>query len=206
MNGELHPQHSEREVLPKFQNRPLRRKILILLSACALFVLFVLNLRYPVLSFTFEPLNDASFVAAAFLPAFVAFGILRLSSACTRKWIRAAIQTLSALLVIGTVLFGIIALVVGANSRLIIRTRLRTNAYAVTAYVDGDGIEVYQEKALLPGIALVRRLDFIPDADSPNIESIDKDHARVTLTIYEEERPKTREDVRVYDLKPFVYF
>jgi len=88
----------------------------------------------------------------------------------------------------------------------LIRTRLSTDGYAVTAYWDGDGIEVYQERVLLPGIALVRRLDYVENADQPKVESVDKDHARITFVVYEEQTSKTREDVRVYELKPFIYF
>ncbi len=88
----------------------------------------------------------------------------------------------------------------------LIRTRLLTHGYALTAYYDGDGIEVFQERVLLPGIALVRRLDDVENADQAKVESVDKDHARITFVVYGEQTSKTHEDVRVYELKPFIYF
>ena len=205
MNGESYQRLGESVVLPRVQHPFLRRNLLSLLTACVLFGLLVLNVRYPVLRFTIHALNTTSFFVGAFLPAFVAVWTLRLSSACARRWIRAAIQLLLALLVILSVLSGFFALMVGAWGPLI-RTRLSTHGYAVTAYWDGDGIEVYQERVLLPGIALVRRLDYVENADQPKVESVDKDHARITFVVYEEQTSKTREDVRVYELKPFIYF
>lgn len=206
MNCELHQHDNLSGLVPKSQGRSLRRNFLSVLTACVLFVLFVLNLRYPIVRFTVETFNIVCFVVAVFLPAFAAIGVLRLSSACTQKWIGVAIQTMSALLVVVTVLFGIFALVFGANGWRVFRARLLTPSFTVTAYADGDGIEVYQERILLPGIALVRRLDSVSDADQPKVESVDKGHARVTLTIYEHQTSRTHEDIRLYDLKPFIYF
>jgi hypothetical protein len=205
MNGESHQRPTEGDVLPRVQNPSLRRNLPSLLTACLVFSLLVLNIRYPVLRFTIHALNTTTYVVGAFLPAFVAVWTLRLSSACTRRWIRAAIQLLLALLVILSVLFGILALMAGAWGPLV-RTRLLAHGYALTAYYDGDGIEVYQERVLLPGIALVRRLDYVENADQARVESVDKDHARITLVVYEEQTSKTHEDIRVYELKPFVYF
>jgi hypothetical protein len=206
MNDELHQPEELSNVAPRSRGPSRRKYLLSLLIYYFLFALFVSNLRHPALSFTIESLNTVCFVVAAFLPAAGAIAILRLASTCTPKWIRVAIQIPSALWVLVTVLIGFLLLAGGASSRIVFRSRLLTPSYTVTAYADEDGIEIYQERILLPGIALVRRLDSIPNADQPKIESVGKNHARVTIIVYEEKTSETREDARLYDLKPFVYF
>jgi hypothetical protein len=190
---------------PMIRDSSRRRIVLSVVILCLLFGVLVLNVRYPVLRFTIQPLNSAVFVVVAFMPTLVATSLLCLASTWNRKWMRVSFQLLSAARVIVTAVLGFVAIVFGAGGPLV-RTRLAAHGYAVTAYALDDGIGTYQEKPILPGLALVRRLDYIDDADQPMIEWVGADRARVTLTIYDEKSSKVYEDVRVYDLKPFVYF
>jgi hypothetical protein len=73
----------------------------------------------------------------------------------------------------------------------------------------GMDIDLLQEKTLIPGILLVRRLDGFADAGDATYKVIGPDTLQINIPAYpDDERPweSIPARSRVYHLKPFLYF
>jgi len=108
----------------------------------------------------------------------------------------------------------------GADSGFAPLAKIEMGAYQVVVYqvldggaVGGEAAEVRQERTLIPGVLLVRRLEVVDDAEIATYRTIGTDELRVELSLWgEKPGQKDFEYHQIgsknseYHLKSFVYF
>jgi hypothetical protein len=89
----------------------------------------------------------------------------------------------------------------------------RVAIYQIDAGLGGEAIEVRQERTLIPGVLLVRRLETVDDADIANCRVIGPDELRVELSLWgikpgqkDFEYHQIGSKDKEYHLKSFLYF
>jgi len=145
-----------------------------------------------------------------------------------RKWwqITVAVVLLAPVLVY-SLLGGIMTIVevrpvirTGADPGFAPLAKIEMGAYRVVVYqildggaVGGEAAEVRQERTLIPGVLLVRRLEVVDNADISTYRTIGPDELRVELSLWgEKPGQKDFEYHQIgskdseYHLKSFVYF
>jgi hypothetical protein len=186
-----------------------------LAALAVLYTLVLLNSVRPVLRFSLPAANGLFLSAAAALP-WIALLIGFKRDRRGQRFVRIAV--LSPLLLIGTCTFpfgcyyGLEALTSKRESAAFRAIdRIQTPGYEVVSYETNCGIpcdiglSVRQERILIPGVLLVRRLGSYAPVDDVHVTLISDDTAEVIVHFYKVSRP----DSSVHDtipLKPFVYF
>lgn len=194
------------ERIPRGAKRTLLQALLLLAVYCSM----VLNWFFESLRFSYSPLNYLVFLIALTLPFVIVFFGFRFS----RIWMRVVtlvsmlpLMVLSALLMFGTSLFLLlIVLELGRDPTFEKVRSVEAEHYRVSVYrVDvagatggGGGVQARQEKSLLPGLLLVRRL-YTGSGSHIDVSVVDEDHIKVYAP------PATVREGREFELKRFVY-
>lgn len=190
-----------------------KRSIAVTAGFLAVFATIHANWSYPVIR-TASPAANAAMLLTAFLLPWLAAFRLRLLPA---RWPRTALfLSVLPFLVYSAVLTPAIASHISgvlkhgqdssfepiaeaaANGSLI---RLyRTNGGATTSF----GIAVWQVRAILPGLLIVRPLSGFYPANDGSIDVVDAEHVRIRVPPYGSDR--SSEDEAVYRVRRWVYF
>lgn len=168
----------------------------------SLYVVFILNLVYEVLRFSFEPLNYIFFLVILCIPLLLLVMSFRLRRT---SWKVLIIPCLLPLLLVsaGLVVFTMMVIPdVIKEGQPAFRRRVRTvpsDHYNLGIYYSDAVVTIRQERGLLPGILLVRWVYLTPGYDV-QVEVVDADRIKVTSII-----DPAESGGKILTLKRFVY-
>lgn len=214
---------------PKFAagilQRARKRPVVTIAALLGCFLLALLNYICPLLRFRASIANDVAILLVFFLPWLG----LRYVFALRKWWQTAVAFVLLVPVLLLSLLGGILAAIevgyvisTGADfwSTVQHSTKIEMGAYRVVAEefvyggaAGGEAVEVRQERTLIPGVLLVRRLETVEDAEIASCRVVGPDELRVELRLsgmkpgsqggpYQQIGSKDNE----YHLKRFLYF
>jgi len=172
---------------------------------CSGSAIFVWQLRHPIVRFAAPAVNELLGLALGLgLPWLAVVAIFRIGRWWSKAAVIAAVLPLllySLIFFLGWAMTGLLgfdqfaeAHWKGSDVRF-----YRTNGGATTDF----GVVIRQERTLLPGVLLVRRIDdFYPCF---SLDAISADHG-ITITAKRSDCSAFADQRREYRLKPFVYF
>jgi hypothetical protein len=184
------------------------------------FVLLQADGYFPIVRFSNELANFAAGTFSFFLPFLTAF----FAFAIPKRWLTTVI-TVALLLpllcfsVLGLLFNGVLvrdALRIGSNPAFERIATAPMGGYSVGIYLSdcgavcSPGIELVQEKQIIPGILLTRALDGIDQADKATYKVTGQDTLLINVPpIYTDDTQRVvwiPARSRTYHLKPFLYF